>query len=195
MNPPRLFKENEKGLSIRRTEGGRAKDVTVHALEHHLCIKSFNKNVAVLNSRDHHMMAELLSCDFLLLEETLDFGIFDEVLGPEERYLDTDSECEFDEEYHSFVKKLSPEAEEQAENINACYSRIFLRVNSDKTLYPAVCLHPEEALIKRFFAFTVALAEVEMSSEKAIELIARLWGLAPEYESPGRLPVSLFFSK
>lgn len=121
-----------------------------------------------------------------LKDNSFDLGILGEILGSEGSYLDTDFECDYDEENEIFVKTSRSRNEEpvvssiaHTRQIDTTYStgaEIF-DLPEDGLENRAVSVYSLEELLKRFTTFAVALGEVGMPKEMSDEQIARLWDL------------------
>lgn len=239
LETPRSFSENETGLSLQRSENGRAVAVKVSAKKHHAKIHSFDKEVCVLDSSEHLVMNAQAHGDVKdLKNSSVETGILGEILGSDGSNYDTDSEYEYDEEHDTFIKVCSyqPTCTSSDQNDSHCAAQIDCRVSKccyakvSKALTQNDSAHVAESeyeydegndtfvkctiedgqirktnciemkamaythkKILEDVAFSVALADVEMSKEKADEIIARLWDLhrSMNHPAPSQLLVLL----
>lgn len=172
LNQPRKFTEAEKGTSLQKRTDGRIVAMSVNAAKHHQLAKSFDPAIEIMRDINEIHLAteepaecvvqeletdEKSECDMMTMtpdyddlesNSSISIGIFEDILSGNADDLDTDSDCEFDEESRNFVKTMTSKTTDAKET-----SSVDTYVLD---------------------AFNVELAGVEMSKENTTELISRL---------------------
>lgn len=124
---------------------------------HHLVPDSLDPKVSILDNMEHISLCvdtcrDDSDCASLSSGTGIYIGIFTEIAGSDGSYLDTDSECEFYEEYKTYVKVIT-----------SVYSSFSLSESDDEQILKSDNKMIEPNMLRSFSIFVMALSYAELS--------------------------------